>query len=232
MVNGCSTRRKIMPMRSSHPPARAANAVAFAFVLLAFGASAGQAQTSPDLPAMLSLSPSAATAQFGQDVTFTVLLNGGNNIAAYDFNVSLDPSCLAFVDPASPFTPDAGSGFAIKVSDGSSGGTMETSSFDLSDLGTQSNTPLGVFTVVVTDVPTNGATTWIAFGPTSGFGSSGTALTGGSEVDDDGDVNMLSGVAGANLTLLPAPEPSGLCILMIGAVTVCLAMLRRRRCRS
>lgn len=194
-----------------------------ALTLLACASPAG-AQT----PTTLSLSSPVSVAQQGQQVTFTVLLDGGSDIGGYDFSVYLNSPLLSFAPSGFTFNPAAGftAGAPFTFS-AITGNQLEASSAinaGTPGLGPQAGTALGTFTVLVNNAPTALDLTQIT------FGAIGDPFNGDSQVENsEGTQNILTATTPASLTLLPAPEPSGLITYVLGAAGVGCALSRRRK---
>ena len=174
-------------------------------------ASPASAQT---VPATLSLSPATTVAQAGQTVTFTVVLSGGSDMGSYDFNLFLGSANLSY-GGGSTFVFNPAAGFTSFPSSTVFGNNMEVSAGypTNTSAGTQAGLALGSFSVVY------GGPVGVTVPITLGL--PGDAGAGGSQVFRLSDSsNELGAVTGASLTgvpPVPAPEPSALWTLSIGA---------------
>ena len=184
-------------------------------------ASAGAVPAGAQTPtAALSLSPAVTAAASGQTITFTVLLNGGNNTGGYDFNVLLGSPTLSYT--AAGFTFNQANGFSGPQSSTVNGNSLDaTANIPLAattGLGPQTATALGTFSVVSSSVSTPTVVT-VQFDTTNG----------NSEVFDFNGNTETTTVTNAAVTVTPAPEPSALLSAALGLGGIGLLAWRKRR---
>ncbi len=174
------------------------------------------------------LSASSTQVNLNDLVTITLqVVNQGaaavNNLAAYDTNIGISPTYLTFVNNGSgkPFTSSF-SGFDTEFLNTSTSNNLRVAYGALANpvvnLAGNSTTVLGTFQVRVNTLPSVST----AVTP----GNPGSALTGGSELDNTSGANVLTGVSGVTLT--PVPTPASW-LALLGGQGLFWGLLRRKK---